>query len=97
VGLELDAVFSNWPVVVDAIQGSNRRIAALLKSVEPVAVRDRTVILYSPYDFHRARVGSPEVSEVVRGTLAEFFGEPLYVEVLASVPAQIKLEEELPF
>jgi hypothetical protein len=57
----------------------NRRIEALLQQVGPAAVNGSQVVLESPYEFHRNRVNSDEVRNVVEDVLTRLLGQKVTV------------------
>ncbi|HEY7036314.1 MAG TPA: DNA polymerase III subunit gamma/tau [Thermomicrobiales bacterium] len=54
-----------WPRIRLDVKAVNRRIEALLSSIDPVDVRGNEVILAAAYAFHRDRMNTDEVRAVV--------------------------------
>jgi DNA polymerase III subunit gamma/tau len=54
-----------WPRIRLDVKAVNRRIEALLSSIDPVDIRGDEVILAAAYPFHRDRMNSDEVRVVV--------------------------------
>jgi hypothetical protein len=57
----------------------NRRIEALLASVDPVAINGGQVTLAAAYDFHRKRLNEDEVRRVVEEAISRVTGRLLTI------------------
>jgi len=90
----VDQLADLWPRVRQDVKAVNRRIEALLSSVDPVAVHGAEITLASAYEFHRDKLNTDEVRAVVEGVLARHVGRSVHVScvlrgevVAAPVPA----------
>ena len=52
----------------------NRRVEALLASIDPLAVHGSQITLVAAYEFHRKRVNEDEVRRVVEDTISRIVG-----------------------
>ncbi|HEY8446447.1 MAG TPA: DNA polymerase III subunit gamma/tau [Thermomicrobiales bacterium] len=59
-----------WPRIRLEIKAINRRIEALLTSIDPHSVQGDQIILVSPYAFHRDRLNTDEVRAVVEDVIS---------------------------
>ena len=66
----VEALVELWPRVRLDVKAKNRRIEALLSSVDPVAVQGDLVTLAAAYDFHRNRLNSDEVRGLVADVIS---------------------------
>jgi len=82
--LSLSAIVKDWPLIRSQVKASGnigRRVEALLQQTDPVAVIARTVVLATPYEFHRNRLSSVEVTEVIISVLEALYGGPMNISV----------------
>jgi len=71
----------NWRGVLAAVRARNRSVEALLiKSCEPVEVRDNVLVLAFYHDFHKQKVEQPKNKEVIDAALSEMTGQPFVVK-----------------
>jgi len=68
-GLTLATIVDLWSKIRADVKAVNRRIEALLQQVDPAAVNGTQVVLVSPYEFHRNRVNTDEVRQVVESVI----------------------------
>ena len=68
-GLSLATIVDLWSKIRADVKAVNRRIEALLQQVDPAAVNGSQIVLVSPYEFHRNRVNTDEVRQVVEGVI----------------------------
>jgi len=68
-GLTLATIVELWPKIRADVKAVNRRIEALLQQVDPAAVNGSQIVLVSPYEFHRNRVNTDEVRQVVESVI----------------------------
>jgi DNA polymerase-3 subunit gamma/tau len=92
--ITVDQVADLWPRIRNDVKAVNRRIEALLASVDPVAVNGSQVVLASAYDFHRKRLNEDEARRVVEEAISRIFSSTLTIscilrgEVPPPAPAQ---------
>ena len=65
---------AGWDQMLQDIKVKNIHVEALLKSSEPVSVEDRVVTLGFYYPFHRGKVESPRLRELVEDALSGVLG-----------------------
>lgn len=58
----------------------NRRIEALLTSVDPIAVKGNHIVLVSAYEFHRDKLNTDDVRSVVEDAITRLVGRTVRVE-----------------
>jgi DNA polymerase-3 subunit gamma/tau len=66
-----------WPRIRLDVKAVNRRIEALLSSIDPVDVRGNEVILAAAYPFHRDRMNSDEVRVIVDEAISKVLQRPV--------------------
>jgi DNA polymerase-3 subunit gamma/tau len=68
--IDVEQIADLWPRVRADVKALNRRIEALLSEVDPVAIAGNQITLAVPYPFHRDKLNSDEVREIVAGVLS---------------------------
>jgi DNA polymerase-3 subunit gamma/tau len=86
--LTVEQLADLWPRIRQDVKALNRRIEALLASVDPVRVTGDVVTLVAAYPFHRDKLNTDEVRGVVESVISRLAGHPMTVQCL--------LREELP-
>ncbi len=71
----IEALVDGWANVKADVKAVNRRIEALLQQIDPVHITGSTVTLVSPYEFHRNRVNTDEVRQVIEDVISRRFGQ----------------------
>lgn len=104
-GMSLATIVDLWPKIRADVKAVNRRIEALLQQVDPAAVNGSQVVLVSPYEFHRNRVNTDEVRQVVESVIGRLVNAPIQVTCVpredamrmagnaSSAPAQVPPDE----
>jgi DNA polymerase-3 subunit gamma/tau len=77
--LELESLVDGWARIKADVKAVNRRIEALLQQIDPVAINGTTVTLVTPYEFHRNRVNTDEVRQVIEEVILHQFGEKISI------------------
>ena len=77
--LAIDMVVDLWVKIRNDVKAVNRRVEALLQQVDPVHVKGETIILTSPYEFHRNRLNSDEVRRVVEDVISRLVNRQVQV------------------
>jgi DNA polymerase III subunit gamma/tau len=70
----VDQLADLWPRVRQDVKAINRRIEALLSSVDPAFVVGSQVTLATPYPFHRDKLNADEVRVVVEQAISRLLG-----------------------
>ncbi len=92
--LTVEQIAELWPRIRLEVKAINRRIEALLSSVDPFAVRGDEVILVSAYAFHRDRLNADDVRAVVEDVMSRIVRRRIRVscvlrgETPATAPSQ---------
>jgi len=68
--LSLEVIVDLWSKIRADVKSVNRRIEALLQQVDPVTIDENVIVLTSPYEFHRNRVNSDEVRQVIEEVIS---------------------------
>ncbi|MER3438292.1 MAG: DNA polymerase III subunit gamma/tau [Chloroflexota bacterium] len=68
--LSVEQIAELWPRIRLEVKAINRRIEALLSSVDPYAVQGDDVLLVTAYAFHRDRLNADEVRAVVEEVIS---------------------------
>lgn len=80
---DLERLAAGWAQIKRDIKLGNSRIAALLGSVDPVAINGAEVILVAPYEFHRNKINDDTVRRVIEGEISQYLGGSYRVTCLA--------------
>ncbi|MGA7672122.1 MAG: DNA polymerase III subunit gamma/tau [Nitrolancea sp.] len=75
----LEKLVANWTQIRRDVKTANTRIAALLASTDPTAVRDDQIILVSPYEFHRNKLNEDSARRAVEDVIARYMGATFHV------------------
>ncbi|MDQ3693577.1 MAG: DNA polymerase III subunit gamma/tau [Chloroflexota bacterium] len=78
--LTVDQLADLWPRIRMDVKALNRRIEALLASVDPVRVNGDMVTLGAAYPFHRDRMNTDEVRDVMESVIGRLAARPIKVE-----------------
>ena len=74
---DVEQIAELWPNVRADVKALNRRVEALLSEVDPVAISGNQITLAVPYPFHRDKLNSDEVREIVGGVISRLLGQPI--------------------
>lgn len=66
-----------WPRIRLDVKAINRRIEALLSSIDPVGVRGDEIVLAAAYAFHRDRMNADDVRAVVEEVIGRHLKRPI--------------------
>lgn len=77
--IALEAIIDRWTRIKADVKAINRRIEALLQQIDPVAINGSTITLVSPYEFHRNRVNTDEVRQVIEEVMEHHFAQKLTI------------------
>jgi DNA polymerase III gamma/tau subunit len=80
--LEVEQIANLWPNVRADVKALNRRIEALLSEVDPVAISGNQITLAVPYPFHRDKLNSDEVREIVGGVLSRLLNRNVSLQCI---------------
>jgi hypothetical protein len=88
----IDQIADLWPRIRADVKAVNRRIEALLASIDPIAIDGNRVTLAAAYDFHRRRMNEDEVRAVVEEAIGRVLGRTVTIDCvmrgdLATAPA----------
>jgi DNA polymerase-3 subunit gamma/tau len=86
--LSLERVVDLWPRIRADVKALNRRIEALLQQVDPAAVIGNKLVLVSPYEFHRNRVNSDDVRQVIEDVVGRLANGKIQVTCVSREEAQ---------
>lgn len=81
--LSLATIVDLWSKIRADVKAVNRRIEALLQQVDPAAVNGSQIVLVSPYEFHRNRVNTDEVRQVVESVIGRLVKTSVHVTCMA--------------
>ncbi|MBA2276796.1 MAG: DNA polymerase III subunit gamma/tau [Chloroflexia bacterium] len=81
--LAIDTIVDLWSRIRQDVKAVNRRVEALLQQVDPVHVSGETVILTSPYEFHRTRLNSDEVRRTVEDVISRLVSRQVLISCLS--------------
>lgn len=80
--ITVEQIAELWPRIRLEVKAINRRIEALLSSVDPFAVRGDEVILVTAYSFHRDRLNADDVRAVVEEVMSRIVRRRIRVSCL---------------
>jgi DNA polymerase-3 subunit gamma/tau len=72
--LTVDQIAELWPRIRNDVKAVNRRIEALLASIDPIGVNGNQITLVAAYDFHRKRMNEDEARRVVEDAISRIVG-----------------------
>ncbi len=75
----LEKLVASWTQIRRDVKTSNTRIAALLASTDPSAIRDDQIVLVSPYEFHRNKLNEDGARRVVEDVIARYMGSTFHL------------------
>ncbi len=94
---DLERLVAGWAQIKRDIKLGNSRIAALLGSVDPVAINGAEIILVAPYEFHRNKLNDDAARRVVEGEISQYMGGNYRITCLAPeeyVPAPTTVQPD---
>ena len=77
--VSVETLVELWPRIRLDVKAKNRRIEALLSSIDPVAIEGGQVTLVAAYDFHRNRLNSDEVRVIVEDVISALIRQTVQV------------------
>lgn len=78
----LGALQEHWSEVLSTVRRiGNKKVEALLRSCEPVAVDDEQVTIAAAYEFHRKRLARDKTRRSIERALVSLIGAPVAVQV----------------
>ena len=86
--LSVEQLADLWPRIRQDVKAINRRIEALLASVDPARVNGDVVVLAAAYPFHRDKLNTDEVRVEIEAVISRLTGR--------QVKMQCTLRDELP-
>lgn len=86
--VDLERLVDLWPRIRQDVKAVNRRIEALLSSVDPYQVCGNSIVLAAAYEFHRDKLNSDEVRTIVEEAIGRLVGRNVNVScVLRDAPS----------
>ena len=85
--LTIEEVRERWPRVRQGVRAINRRIDALLNSVDPHAIGNGTLTLVAVYDFHQKKINEDDAKRALEEVVAQVLGAPY--QLLAITRAEL--------
>jgi DNA polymerase-3 subunit gamma/tau len=82
IAIDVEQIADLWPRVRADVKALNRRIEALLSEVDPVAIAGNQITLAVPYPFHRDKLNSDEVREIVAGVLSRLLERDISLQCI---------------
>jgi chromosomal replication initiation ATPase DnaA len=76
----VEALAEAWPRIRADVKAVSRRIEAILQQVDPVSVNGDKVMLVSPYEFHKNRMNTDEVRQIIEDVIERQFGARVSVQ-----------------
>lgn len=79
IDLDVEKLVDLWPQICADVKAVNRRIEALLREADPVAVRLDQITIATAYDFHRSKLNADDVRPVIEDAVSRLVGRRLQV------------------
>jgi len=76
---DIERLAELWPRIRQDVKAVNRRVEALLSSVDPVSIAGTCVTLATAYEFHRDKLNGDEFRAVVESAISRLVGGPVMV------------------
>jgi DNA polymerase-3 subunit gamma/tau len=76
----VEALAEAWPRIRADVKAVSRRIEAILQQIDPVSVNGDKVMLVSPYEFHKNRMNTDEVRQIIEDVIERQFGARVSVQ-----------------
>ncbi len=86
----LETIVELWSKIRADVKAINRRVEALLQQVDPAGVNGTLLTLVSPYEFHRNRINSDEVRQVVESVIGRLVNSNVQVRCVSREEAHRK-------
>jgi DNA polymerase III subunit gamma/tau len=67
--ISVEALVEGWPRIRADVKAVSRRIEAILQQIDPVSVNGTQLLLVSPYEFHKNRVNTDEVRQIIEDVI----------------------------
>ena len=80
--LTIDQVADLWSQVRFEVKARNRRVEALLSSVDPAVVSGDRIILAAAYPFHRDKLNSEDAKAIVEEVMSRVLQRPVTIETV---------------
>jgi DNA polymerase-3 subunit gamma/tau len=77
--LSVDQLADLWQRIRDDVKAVNRRVEALLSTIDPVAVDGDEITLASPYEFHRSKLNNDDARVVVEDVINRLTGRRVHI------------------
>ncbi len=84
----LEQVEAVWSDVVRDVRPRDKMVQALLHSIRPLDVEDRTVILLAPSQFHKENIEKPHHRQIVEEVLSKHMGMTFGIRCTIEVPSE---------
>ena len=95
-GISIETVVDQWVQIRNDVKAVNRRTEALLQQVDPAGVAGDTLVLVSPYEFHRNKVNSDEARAIVEDVIQRRLNRRMTVTCVTREEAQAMIAQRGP-
>jgi DNA polymerase-3 subunit gamma/tau len=90
--IAVETLVEGWPRIRADVKAVSRRIEAILQQIDPVQVNGSQLLLVSPYEFHKNRVNTDEVRQIIEDVIDRQYKVRVTVQCmtrneLAAMPA----------
>ncbi|HWK79598.1 MAG TPA: hypothetical protein VNP95_02460, partial [Thermomicrobiales bacterium] len=92
-GVSIDSIVDQWVQIRNDVKAINRRTEALLQQVDPAGVAGDTLVLVSPYEFHRNKVNSDEARAIVEDVIQRRLNRRMTVTCVTREEAQAMIAQ----
>ena len=91
-GKLLKKIIKVWPKVLKEVKKQNKSLEVFLRSSEPEAIEDDSLLLKFYYRFHKERVEDPKNRKIVEGVVEKEVAQPVKIKgIMGKKPESKKL------
>ncbi len=81
VVLTMEKLKNHWSDVIEAVKPFNNSVSGVLRSARPKSVDDKTLVIEAFYSFHKERLSTPVVRDMLGSVMKKLFGVNVMVSV----------------
>jgi DNA polymerase-3 subunit gamma/tau len=81
VVLTMEKLKNHWPDVIEAVKPFNNSVSGVLRSARPKSVDEKTLVIEAFYSFHKERLSTPVVRDMLASVMKKLFGVRVQVTV----------------
>jgi len=95
--LDKDAIMKRWSDLLSHIKKHNHSLSFVLRVCEPRSLDGNNLCLAFKYKFHKDRVSSPAIKQIVEKALTDIYGANLIVDTIIDENIEVQInDQEMP-